>query len=242
MNTTLHQNASLLTAPEGSIVYDPTEHTFTKNGVTYKDRSVTQVLKRVGRIDDRWYDDWCRDRGTFVHQALQHYMEAGFGPGGLWLDQLDPAITGYVQAGINFLGETGFEPWVVEQPFVDEDLGFCGVPDVFGTWREDTSWFREVIATLMRALGLRNSWTLIDWKTGAPEDWHDWQHAAYGLAAQRNPETFIQKPTIQMTIKLNSDGTWRHKFAFQKKSRAQAEGEFVAFLTTLNLQKGDYGL
>ena len=54
---------------------------------------VTTVLKRAGIVDDEWWNEQARDRGSKVHDAIQFLDE-----GCLDWDKLDPALVGYVQA------------------------------------------------------------------------------------------------------------------------------------------------
>lgn len=93
-----------------SLLADPVEftadgHIYTLDGLILP--SVTGILKAEGFIDDRFFDDYSRDRGTYVHLAT-HMDDMG----DLDDDTVDPVIVPYLKAWRRFKKESGF---VVDQ-------------------------------------------------------------------------------------------------------------------------------
>lgn len=71
------------------------DQTYLIDGIDYA--RVTNVLKEVGIIDARWFDEYAAIRGTFVHEAT-----ALFDRSDLDIKSVAPAISGYVKAWIRF--------------------------------------------------------------------------------------------------------------------------------------------
>jgi hypothetical protein len=80
-------------------------HVYTLDGARLP--SVTGILQDEGFIDNRFFDNYSRDRGTYVHLAT-HLDDSGD------LDEatVDPFIMPYLEAWRRFKKESGF---VVEQ-------------------------------------------------------------------------------------------------------------------------------
>ena len=57
----------MTTAVSSELQFDPVEHRYTRNGVIVP--GVTDVLKGCGLIDDRWFTDEGKWRGSRVHLA-----------------------------------------------------------------------------------------------------------------------------------------------------------------------------
>lgn len=118
--------------------------------------SVTEALKLTGYLDPSHYTDFGRQRGTYVHQALEY-----FDRGELDEAQLDPALAPYLDAYRAFLQQTGAAPWDgIEVRLGDAARGVAGTLDRIG------------------AFGL------LDIKSGGHEYWHQLQTASYALLAQ----------------------------------------------------------
>jgi hypothetical protein len=139
-----------------AVNFDEASHTYTVEG--RKLPSVTQVLLAERLIDDRWFTEWARERGSAVHLACQMVAE-----GDLDETSLDPRIAGYVDAYRLFLAETGFDPHHLEVTVVSKSDGYAGRFDQAGTDRLDR-------------LGI------IDLKTGAPNRATGVQLSAYSRA------------------------------------------------------------
>ena len=100
-------------------------HIYTYEGQRLE--SVTGILKAEGFIDVTWYDDWSRDRGSYVHEA-RHLDDIG----DLDEDTLDPVIVPYLEAWRKFKRESGFVVEQSEVPMASKDYRFAGKPDVIG--------------------------------------------------------------------------------------------------------------
>lgn len=68
---------------------------YTINGLEYA--RVTNVLKDVGIIDDRWFQEYAALRGTIIHEET-----ALFDQNKLVMKNVDEKIVGYVKAWIRF--------------------------------------------------------------------------------------------------------------------------------------------
>lgn len=117
-------------------------------------------------------------RGTVVHRAL-HWWALGT----LDMASIDPAIAGYVTAGIRFHEESRFEIANVEQIVYDEVHGYAGMFDLDGLIGDEL-------------------W-LVDYKTGIIMPGHGLQLAAY-LNCRRSPRRYRYA-----ALKLNADGTYQ---------------------------------
>ncbi len=100
-------------------------HIYTANGQRL--HSTTEILKAEGFIDTTWYDDWSRDRGSYVHDAT--YFDD--------IDDLDedtvaPEIMPRLEAWRKFKRESGFVIEQCEIPMMSKDYLFAGKPDRTG--------------------------------------------------------------------------------------------------------------
>lgn len=132
--------------------FDPITHTFRINGVPVP--SVTQALKGVGIIDDRWYTEEARERGIAVHSACQYLDEECLD----W-ETVSPEILPYVEAYQKFKDESGFVPAMIEEPVFNQVYFYGGILDRTGL--------------------LNGKPILLDLKSGDPEPWADLQTAGY---------------------------------------------------------------
>lgn len=91
--------------------------------------SVTGILKAEGFVDDRFFDEYSRERGSIVHLAT-HYDDLGE------LDEgsLDPVIVPYVEAWRRFKRESGFVVCQSEIPMANLTYRFAGKPDAVGSF------------------------------------------------------------------------------------------------------------
>jgi hypothetical protein len=89
--------------------------------------SVTEILKGAGVVNDRWWTEAGRWRGSQVHAACWYDDQDD-------LDEssLDPVLRGYVDAYRKFRSDTGFEPTAIETPIYSDLLGYAGTPDRIG--------------------------------------------------------------------------------------------------------------
>lgn len=151
--------------------------------------SVTQILKARGLIDDRWFTEEARERGSFVHQAIE-YLNYG----DLDWSSIPDEYRGYVDAWALFLADAGFEPCGAELALGSAVNGYAGTLDAYGL--------------------LNGKPALVEAKTGALAPWHFVQLAAYhdllmdpvnAHALGLKPE---DAPALHLTCQLKPDGTY----------------------------------
>jgi RecB family exonuclease len=147
--------------------------------------SVTQILKAAGIIDDRFYTEEARDRGSAVHTLCERYAKG---------ERTDAkgrplASLEYVNAFVKWMDEAdddGTElSYMKTEGIIEHELfgiRYCGKYDIFCE-QNGTS-------------------LLVDIKTGAPAKWHLLQLAAYALAIN---------PTYIMDLYLSADGTYSER-------------------------------
>jgi hypothetical protein len=82
---------------------------------------VTDILRRSGLVDDRWFNDHTRDVGTAFHQAAAYLDE-----GDLAWDSVDPSVIGRLRQYQRFLEEVKPEILSIEQEVRNESLQYCG--------------------------------------------------------------------------------------------------------------------
>lgn len=108
--------------------------------------ALTNILKAVGIIDTRFYNDAGRARGKAVHRALEliDRNELDWG-------SADPRTYGYIEAYLKFKEEKDLLSWadnIIEEPTYHKQKLYGCTPD-------------RVIGT-----------TVLDIKTGGSEQWH----------------------------------------------------------------------
>lgn len=113
---------SLLDAPAE---FSEEGHRYTLDGQDLP--SVTTVLKAEGFIDNRFFDEYSRERGSMVHLAT-HYDDMGE----LDEETLDPVIVPYCEAWRRFKRESGFIIHQSEVPMASRTYRFAGKPDTIG--------------------------------------------------------------------------------------------------------------
>src|SRR5258708_2280329 len=152
--------------PERLLEFDPVSHTYFVNGEIMP--SVTQILKLAGLVDDQWFTEFGRWRGSAVHKATMYFDE-----GDMDRRTLDAAVKPFVADWKKFREQTGFTPTMIEKQFYDEMYGYCGTPDRRGYFIGGKS---------------EDSNELIDIKTypgGKAPWWTRYQLAGYGRLLDR---------------------------------------------------------
>lgn len=147
----------------GVNTFDPITHTFKINGVAVP--SVTQALKGVGIIDDRFYTDEARERGIAVHAAC-HYLDEEC----LEWSTVAPEIVPYVEAYQRFKEESDFVPAMIEEPVFNEQYFYGGILDRTGL--------------------LNGQAVLLDLKSGDPEPWVSLQLGGYSACLAKHHKRF----------------------------------------------------
>jgi hypothetical protein len=107
-----------------NLQFDKESHIYTIDGRVIP--SVTQVLKDVGIINISPFSGG-PETGTIVHEATEQY-DIGL----LQVEDADPKIKGYLQAYLKFLGDTGFNPIMVERRVYHHRLNYAGTIDRYG--------------------------------------------------------------------------------------------------------------
>ena len=122
--------------------------------------SVTQVLKICGMIDDRFFTEFGRWRGSATHKATHYYDE-----GDIDRRTIDPAVKPRLNGWIKFRKGTGYTPTLIEEICYDEIREFCGRPDRRGYFMGGKP---------------EDSNDIVDLKCYAPPWWVRYQLAGYG--------------------------------------------------------------
>jgi hypothetical protein len=162
-----------------SLQFDPVAHRYSFDGRTVM--SVTQYLSLAKFVDDEWFTDEGRERGSAVHAAI-HYLNEG----DLDDSSLHAMIRPYVAAYRQFLADTGFVPKLWEHRIYDPVYNYAGTLDVTGTWK------------------LTDGNILLDFKTGQIED-----HVALQLAAYEACVSPAIGWFHRYALQLKADGTYR---------------------------------
>ncbi len=89
--------------------------------------SVTEILKGAGIVDDRWWTEAGRWRGSAVHLACWYDDQNDLNE-----STLDPQLRGYLDAYRKFKVQAGFVPTDIETPLYNDLLGYAGTPDRIG--------------------------------------------------------------------------------------------------------------
>lgn len=108
-----------------NLTFDPATHIYKVNGEVWP--SVTQILKDMGFIDDRWFNEYARERGSLAHLIIKWDCQ-----GVLDEDTVDPILRPYLDAWRLFVDDTGFVSGSVETPLYDPIRRFAGTPDNVG--------------------------------------------------------------------------------------------------------------
>lgn len=119
---------TLLDAP---VAYNEEGHLYSAGSFLLP--SVTHILQSEGFIDDTWFNDYVRDRGSNIHLAC-HLDD---------INDLDEDTVGkverpYLDAYRKFKRESGFVVEESEVPKANIELMFAGTPDKIGHFPNGT--------------------------------------------------------------------------------------------------------
>lgn len=198
------------------MLFDPVKHEYrTAAGVRVP--SVTQILAAAGLCDFSFVDEEIRvasmQRGSAVHWMLQLEDE-----GKLNYRQVPLGLRPYRKAYLDWRNASGFAPEMIEQQFISH-FGFAGTLDRYGTFPK----------TGMFPAGSR---AVVDFKTGAAQDWVRYQLAAYSVRIHPHPA--MARTVRRIALTLRKDGThqvkefpaasWEHDFSvfIEAKRRTDA--------------------
>lgn len=161
-----------------NIQFDEELHRYSVGGRSVP--SVTQILRGVGIIDDRWFKSPHATRGTYAHKACHFYDEND-----LDFETLDDIVKPYVEGYINFRETSGFKPTLIEKIVFDPYSWYAGMLDRTGI--------------------LNGEAVLIDIKTGSLPGWVGLQTAGYLKALQNE---IGPVPHKRFALQLKSDGKY----------------------------------
>ena len=143
--------------------------------------STTQILKASGVVDDRWYNEEVRWRGSEVHAVTAARDKSENPP---VMQKFMP----YVLAWEHFKVERKFKPVMVEKQLYDESLDTCGTLDRLGCFEDGKI---DVIIDLKTS------------ESGNIPKWVALQTASYGHAL--DPKALWRR----MAVILMPDATFR---------------------------------
>lgn len=144
------------------MTFDPVLHEYRDGEVIIP--SVTQVLKRAGLIDDQWYSEEARERGSAVHELCERFTK------GIRADEIGRPLASleYVNAFAAWMKKS--RAYAIEtESLIDRTLNGYRYAGKFD---------------LLAEIGGRK--ILVDYKTGPKAPWHPTQIAAYALGS--NPD------------------------------------------------------
>lgn len=167
------------------MIFDPEFHRYYLDDGT-EIPGVTDILTRDGIIDDRWFDDESRQRGSAVHDLCERYAHGErFDKNGRPLADLE-----YVNAFASWMRDSG------AYAIKTEGL-VCG--NINGRWYGGKfDGIYEISGKIV----------LLDLKTGAKANWHRAQLAAYSMANDAKTGKKIN-PRLLIDLYLKKDGTYK---------------------------------
>ena len=167
------------------ILFNPAIHEYKDGGEIIP--SVTQILKVAGVIDDRWFSEESRERGSAVHDLAERYAN------GEREDKLGRSLESleYVNA---------FARWMKEKK-VYSIYTECTVHNSINGKRSAGRF--DILALIG---GKR---VLVDLKSGGPAPWHKVQLAAYALAMFQDGTPVNPDKVANLYVK--PDGTYHYR-------------------------------
>lgn len=105
--------------------FDHRAHEYVDIATGYVYPSITQVMKQAGIVDDRWFTDESRERGSAVHRLCTDYDLGALTD----LAGCTSPYKAWLQAHAAAMAILRPEHLHVEEPFVNETLGIGGRPD-----------------------------------------------------------------------------------------------------------------
>lgn len=184
---------------------------------------VTRTLEVLGLIDDRWFTEASRDRGSDIHDLAGDVVRSVF-LGERSYVIVPPDFDGYLHALLAFWRDYLLVldgPLFVETMLMDVARGAAGTVDIAGLVRSSLE------NTVTRAV--------IDYKTGPFYPWHRLQLSAYRALLKRRTGL----PYERWHVQLHSTGTY-HRLVLDHD--ALDEAAWYGGLTLANwkgVQHGD---
>lgn len=146
----------------------------------------TSILKAAGYVDDRWFTEASRDRGSAVHIATWLDDE-----GDLDESSVPETARGGLEAWRKCKRETGIEPLILPDGGIAAEIAVASRIFRFAT-------------TVDRVMLVRGIPSVFELKTGEPTDAAKLQTAAHALALYENGIPVAQR----FAVRLKSDGNY----------------------------------
>ena len=109
-----------------NLTFRESDHSYLFKGVRLP--SVTQIIADAGLYGDTsYYTDYSRDRGSFIHEAIEYHLS-----GELDEETLDPVIVPYLDAWKKFQAEAKYVPDSCEERLASGVYHFAGTVDHIG--------------------------------------------------------------------------------------------------------------
>lgn len=170
---------------DAPLTFDPALHRYYLGGRRIP--GITAILKAAGIIDDEWYTEEGRRRGTAVHMALQFAAE-----GDLDLATVDRRLHGYLEAHRRFVAEKGFvAKYPPELLVCSRTLSYATMIDAVGT------------------VGAEQGFWCINWKTGQPARAWAVQSAGEAIAFSETAGAVPLFTIRRASVRLSADGTYK---------------------------------
>ena len=144
--------------------------------------SVTTVLKEAGLVDDTFFTELSRWRGSVVHKICE-YEDLN----DLDESSVDDAVRGYLEAYRTFKQDYRFEPALIEHDVYSTTFRYKGRLDRFGA--------------------LNGKKAILDIKTGTVHKTCALQLAGYAFALAGR----LDVPSCRMALRIDSHGTYQLK-------------------------------
>lgn len=139
--------------------------------------SVTQILKEERFVDYTYCDEFARDRGSRVHEALHFHCEGDLDPA-----SVDAEVAPYLACAAAFLADMNADIVMAEAIVYSALYGYAGKADLFAYLRR------------------RHRLACIDWKTGTPVKATGLQLAGYaGAWLEMTGEAVIDRIAVHLT-------------------------------------------
>lgn len=117
-----------------TVLFDERDHSYFSEGVYVP--SVTRILMDEGLVDDTWFTEESRNRGSAVHVFIKHkcLIEKGAFVG---CAMLSPEWKSYYDGYLQFEEDCNWKPQIIEGPMACEK--FAGTPDQIGLLNNETA-------------------------------------------------------------------------------------------------------
>jgi len=158
--------------------FDESTHTYTVAGQVIP--SVTEIIKKAGLIDDKWFNEFARERGSAVHKAIEWHIS-----GELDEESVDDICRPYLEAFKCFTRDCNLRIYRSECMVYSKIFGYAGKFDLYGR--------------------INRRRFIIDFKTGALQDCVGMQLRAYMQAARECG----MRPQARAALQLRKDGSYK---------------------------------